>query len=318
MNVQRWINNRRPDWQRFETLLQTIDQQQLRGLPVADLQALGAMYRQVSADLAKAQMQQMGADLVNYLQGLALRGYNQVYQPPVVSWGQQTVDYLRHLPRALRKAWPYLATSLGIFGVGMLVGGILYLQDSSFIETLLPPSAIAGVTQKHQLWTGSLTALAPLSSSRIIANNISVAFSALAGGMLLGLGTVYVLFTNGVLMGGIALFIADHGLSYPFWAFVSAHGVPELSAIFLSGAAGLMLGRALLLPWPYRRKERLVLEGRETSPLLVLVVVLLLWAGILEGFISPNDQVSPLLKYGLGAVELTVIALFLGVGRKKA
>ncbi|WP_287131005.1 stage II sporulation protein M [Candidatus Cyanaurora vandensis] len=304
MNFQRWINYRRPDWQRLEAILnnpQTPD----------DLRQLGGLYRQVSADLAKAQLHQLGPDLLGYLQGLTLQAHNQVYQPPVVHWPTAVMNYWRELPSQVRVLWPYLLASVGLFGSGMVVGAILYLSDASFIETMLPPQAVAGVREKGKLWTsGSTLALAPLESSALMTNNISVALTAFAGGMLAGLGTTFILFFNGVLLGAAGVFVAEYRLSYPFWAFISAHGVPELTAVWLAGAAGLMLGRALLVPGPYTRRDRLGIEARRAVPLLGLVVVLLIWAGLVEAFISPNDAIPAVFKFGLGLAELSLLVLF--------
>ncbi|WP_218082906.1 stage II sporulation protein M [Anthocerotibacter panamensis] len=313
MNVQRWINRRRPDWQRLEAILQT-EQGVLSG---EDLQALGGLYRQVSADLAKAQMRRMGSDLTGYLQGLTLKAHNLIYQPPVFSWPTAARTFLKQLPSQIRTLWPYIATSTAIFLGGMVVGGILYLSDATFIQTMLSAEAIEGVEKKRQLWVTSTTAVAPLSSSSLMTNNISVAFTAFAGGMLFGLGTVYILFFNGVLLGAVSLFVAENGLSFPFWAFVSAHGVPELSAVFIAGAAGLMLAEALIRPWPYRRADRLTLQSRRAVPLLILVVALLVVAGIIEGFISPNDGIQPLVKYGIGLGEMALLGIFVRWGSRR-
>lgn len=310
MNFQRWLNQRRPDWQRLEGILS-------RGqpLPPEDLRVLGGLYRQVSADLAKAQYHQLGQDLLGYLQGLTLQAHNQVYQPPVATGGFGRA--LQALPGQVRAVGPIFTLSLGIFLGGMLVGAILYGFDASFIETLLPPSAVAGVREKGQLWmSGSTLALAPLDSSLLMTNNISVALGTFAGGMLAGAGTVFILFFNGVLLGAAAIFVADYGLSFPFWAFVSAHGVPELTAIFLAGTAGLLLGRAILDPWPYTRWDRLVMEGRRAVPILIVVVGLLVWAGLLEGFISPNDGIPAAIKFAIGLVELGLMGGFLLLGRR--
>ncbi len=318
MNVARWLTYRRPDWQRLEQILQQIDQQHLTSLSPEDLRVLGGLYRQVSADLAKAQMQQMGNEVTGYLQNLTLKAYAQVYQTPVMAWTEVISGYLQTLPRQLRNLGRYIILSLGIFGVGVLAGGLLYLNDSRFIETLLSAEAIRGVREKHQLWTGSLAAFAPLGSSLIIGNNLSVAVATFAGGIFGGLGTLYLLFSNGVSLGAIGLFIADYHLSFPFWAFVSAHSVPELSAIFLAGAAGLMIGKALILPLPYRRQTSLVLMSRRVVPLLVTAAGLLVIAGLIEGFFSPNDTIAPWIKYSVGLSEISLLLAYGWLGGRKS
>ncbi len=317
MNIQRWIKYRQPDWQRLEASLKTIEQGGLATLPQAELQTLGGLYRQVSADLAKAQMHQMGADLTNYLQSLTLRAHNQVYQPPVVRAPDLGLAWLKTLPDHVRALGVYIALSCGIFLLGSLTGAILYLLDDNVIQAFLPPDAITNVTDNKQLWTGSLVSVAPLSSSWIMANNITVAFTAFAGGIVFGLGTLYILFSNGVMLGAIGLFIAEYGMSYPFWGFVLPHGVPELSAIFLAGAAGLMLGKATLAPWPYLRGDALKIQARRAVPLLVTVFMLLIFAGLIEGFISPSELFPEAFKYLWGLIELILLTAYVIWGGRK-
>jgi uncharacterized membrane protein SpoIIM required for sporulation len=147
----------------------------------------------------------------------------------------------------------------------------------------------------------------PLMASGIIANNVQVSFVAFAGGVLAGLGTILVLLLNGIFLGAVVGLFHAEGLDLYLWSFVLPHGVIELTAICIAGGAGLWLGSAIVLPGRMTRSRALTERGREAISLVAGVVVLLLIAGVIEGFISPGPF-PPLFKIGFGA--LTGVALF--------
>jgi len=157
----------------------------------------------------------------------------------------------------------------------------------------------------------------PIFSSQIITNNVQVTFLAFAGGILAGLGTAWILLFNGVLLGGVAGIFQVHGASLHLWAFVLPHGVIELTAICIAGGAGLWLGSALVVPGRRTRGDALVERGREAISLLGGTVILLLVAGLIEGFISPSvlpDQV----KLAVGLLTAVVLFPFLLLGGSDA
>jgi uncharacterized membrane protein SpoIIM required for sporulation len=133
-------------------------------------------------------------------------------------------------------------------------------------------------------------------------NNIRVSFLAFAGGVLLGLLTVYVLIVNGLQIGGILGLCAQFGLADELLTFVVGHGVIELSVIFVAGGSGLQLGWALLRPGPYRRRDALVRAGRRAVRLVAGCVPLLIIAGLIEGFISPS-ALPATLKANVGLIS---------------
>jgi uncharacterized membrane protein SpoIIM required for sporulation len=122
-----------------------------------------------------------------------------------------------------------------------------------------------------------------------MSNNIRVAVLAFAGGVAFGIFTVYVLVFNGLVLGGVLGLAAHYGMSESLITFVIAHGVIELSIIFIAGGAGLSLAWALLSPGLYTRRDALALEARRIVPLAVIAIPVLVIAGMIEGFISPSD-----------------------------
>ena len=151
----------------------------------------------------------------------------------------------------------------------------------------------------------------------IFTNNIQVAFLAFAGGVLCGLGTMYVLVSNGLVLGGVLGAAQFYGVAPPVWSFISPHGYLELTCIVIAGAAGLMLGNALLRPGLRLRREALARASRRAVELVVGAAPVLVLAGLIEGFISPSELVIPV-KLAFGpAAGIGLYALLLSIGRNK-
>ena len=151
---------------------------------------------------------------------------------------------------------------------------------------------------------GSIVGIEPLASSGIMINNLSVSFAAIAGGISAGIYTIFIMAFNGLSISVIATLVGQNNLAYPFWAFVFPHGALELPAIFLAGGAGLLIGKAMVFPGKYRRLDAIKRNGSKAAQLLFGIVPMLIIAGAIEGFFSPNPAVPNPIKY------LTGIGLF--------
>ena len=150
-------------------------------------------------------------------------------------------------------------------------------------------------------------------------NNISVGFMTFAFGITGGIGTIYLLLFNGLLLGVIGMACHLSGMSLQLWGFVAAHGVLELPAIFIAGGAGLRIAAGLLFPGYLPRRESLVRAGTEAVQLLLGTIPILIVAGTIEGFVSPTGLATGL-KFAMAAalfVLLLVYLLVAGTGRKK-
>lgn len=313
MNIQRWIARREPNWKTLEQLLTQVEKKGLKSLSAVKLQQLASLYRSVAADLARAKTYQVGSVLIRDLQQLTSRAYSQIYQGSRRQEWQSILDFYRwRLPTVIQQTWGYTATAIAIFGIGLLVAWWYSWQDPSFMALIVPEELIIKVRDKGELWMGSIVGTEPLASSNIMMNNLLVAFRAVGGGITAGLFTIYVLLFNGFLIGAIAALVGQNHLAYPFWAFVFPHGALELPAIFLAGGAGLLIGKALLLPGQYRRVDALKIYGFQAAQLVFGVVPLLVIAGIIEGFFSPNPLVPDFIKYITGIIIFINLVLYCG------
>lgn len=311
MNIQRWIARREPNWKRLDALLRQVEKTGLKSLKASELKELASLYRSVSADLARARTQQVGNTIVQDLQILTSRCYNQIYQGSRRQEWRQVADfYLWDFPSTVQQSWVYIAVATTLFLIGCLVAWWYSWQDPAFMSLLVPESLIKMVRDDRKLWMGSIVGVEPLASSQIMTNNLSVSFAAVAGGITAGAYTTFILVYNGLSIGALATLVGQNNLAYPFWAFVFPHGSLELPAIFFAGGAGLLIARAILFPGKYRRADALRFYGAQASQLVFGIVPMLIIAGIIEGFFSPSRAIPELLKYAVGIGLFTALLMY--------
>ncbi|MBD2139432.1 stage II sporulation protein M [Anabaena sp. FACHB-1237] len=301
MNIQRWIGRREENWQRLNLLLKKVEEKGLKSLRSREIRELASLYRSVAADLARARSQQVGKTIIQSLQSLTTRGYSQIYQGSRrQEWQAAIKFYLWGFPSVVQQTLPYIVLATALFVLAGLVAWWYSWQDPSFMSLIVPERLISQVRDDHKLWMGSIVGIEPLASTDIMINNISVSFGAVAGGITGGLYTIYLMLFNGLLIGAVGTLVGQNNLAYPFWAFVFPHGSLELPAIFFAGGAGLLLGKAILFPGKYRRGDALKYYGSLAAQLVYGIVPMLIIAGIIEGFFSPNPAIPDPVKYLAG------------------
>ncbi|PNK08919.1 hypothetical protein CEP10_04705 [Cylindrospermopsis raciborskii S07] len=311
MNIKRWISTREENWQRLDSLLSKIERKRLKSLKSSEIRELASLYRSITADLARARTYNVSHTLFQSLQLLATRAYTQIYQGSRKQEWEGVIQFYRWgFPAIVQQTFPYIIAATGLFILGMLVGWWYSWQDPKFMSLLIPESLISQVRDQGELWMGSIVGIEPLASSNIMINNISVSFSAVAGGITGGIFTIYILVFNGLLIGSIATLVAENNLAYPFWAFVFPHGALELPAIFFAGGAGLLLGRGILFPGKYLRLEAIKYYSSLAAQLVFGIVPLLIIAGIIEGFFSPNPIIPDPVKYLVGLAIFILLVMY--------
>ncbi|MEH1865319.1 MAG: stage II sporulation protein M [Nostoc sp.] len=311
MNIQRWIARREPNWQRLDALLKQIEKKGLKSLRAAEIRELASLYRSVAADLARARTQQIGNTLIQSLQSLTTRAYTQIYQGSRRQEWQAILEFYRWgLPSVVQKTFAYIALATALFILGALVAWWYSWQNPSFMTLIVPESLITKVRDEHKLWMGSIVGVEPLASSSITINNLSVSFGAVAGGITVGLYTSYLMIFNGLLIGAVGTLVGQNNLADPFWAFVFPHGSLELPAIFFAGGAGFLLARAILFPGKYRRGDALKFYGSQAVQLVFGIVPMLIIAGTIEGFFSPNPSIPDVIKYLAGTGLFILLVMY--------
>jgi uncharacterized membrane protein SpoIIM required for sporulation len=310
----RWVEKRRPHWQRLEELLDRSGRRGVAALNHDELQELGLLYRQTASDLATAREDITSQRFASYLNQLLARAHNVIYMGRRPKWGAVLHFYRETYPRIFRQALPQVLLSAAIFVAGAIAGAAVALRDPGFAHQILGPHMIETI-DKREMWTHSMLSVKPMAASGIMTNNITVGFAMFALGITAGIGTIWMLISNGLLMGVIAVATARAGMGMQLWDFVAAHGALELPSIFIAAGAGLEIARGLLFPGTLPRKESLQQAGNRGAKLLMGTIPLLVVAGVIEAFVSPV-KIATALKFVLSAVLFTALVLYLGSGKK--
>jgi uncharacterized membrane protein SpoIIM required for sporulation len=305
-----WLEKRQSHWNRLGLLLDQVRNQGLKSLTRMELQEFGLLYRQAAADLSALREDASGKSYARTLNVLLSRAHNTIYSGQKSSaWG--IVQFYRSTyPRIFRRNLGLINVAFLLFLAGGLGGMLLALTRPDYMRLFLGPGMMETI-ERHQMWTDSVVGIKPAASSFIMTNNMTVAFITFASGITAGLGTVYMMVFNGVMMGviGVACWLA--GMNVPLWSFVAPHGVLELPAIFIAGGAGLRIAQGLLFPGLLSRRDSLAQAGGEAVRLLMGTVPVLVVAGCIEGFISPSPGIPWQWKFAMASANAVIFFSYL-------
>jgi uncharacterized membrane protein SpoIIM required for sporulation len=305
----RWLEKRRPHWLRLEQLVALSGRGSIASLKSTELQELALLYRQSASDLATVREDASSKQLAVYLNQLLGRAHNLIYMGRRANRRGIWTFYKDIYPAIFRETFADTFAAFVLFLVAALAGVLMGMADPSFTRHFLGPQMVDSI-ERHEMWTHSIVTVKPMASSAILTNNISVALSTFALGITAGIGTVWMMLLNGLMMGVVGVACWHEGMSLALWSFVAAHGVLELPAIFIAGGAGLGVAKGLLFPGSLPRRESLVRAGGRSVRLLLGTIPMLLVAGVVEGFVSPSDLPYQL-KFLLAAALATMLALYL-------
>ena len=306
--IDRFITQRKNAWQRLEDLLKLLDTASLKRLRREEVRELGRIYRRTASDLAIARAESRDPRLINYLNSLVIRAHGRIYRAESPGWKRILFFFTHELPQTFRRTWRYTLLSFSVFMLFAIFGFIGTRYDPEFSELVGVDPAFREMNIETQTrWWESLNTQNQVGASVIMTNNIQVTIYTFALGALLGLGTLFYLAFNGANIASVLALTYRAGFGNDLVTFMVGHGVIELSCIFISGGAGLLIGSAMIMPGNLTRADALKTRGMEAVRLMMGVAVLLVVAGIIEGFISPAP-INPRIKYTVAV--LTGLALY--------
>jgi uncharacterized membrane protein SpoIIM required for sporulation len=330
LDLARFVEKERPHWEELE---QALDQVQGGLLNLGDLKQsrrVLALFQRACSDLSRIGAANAEPELRAYLESLVARGYAEIHSAQGrVNRFRPLHWFMRVFPSTFRRQLWAMWASLAISGIGALVGALLVTLDSDAMAALSPfphtveqtPSQrVAREESDYELMNPELEKQQGRFSAHLMANNIGVSINVLALGLTYGVGSVLLLFYNGVVLGGVAADYLYDGQGVFLCAWLLPHGSFELTAIFIAGQAALVLARAMI-GWGTR--EGLRSRMREVVPDLATLIggvaIMLVWAGLVESFLSQYH--APVIPYSykiaFGLVELVVVVSFLGLCGKQ-
>ncbi|MBV8172326.1 MAG: stage II sporulation protein M [Candidatus Eremiobacteraeota bacterium] len=319
-----FVERRREGWQRLEALLDSAERRGLRSLAPEQIEELGRLYRWVTSDLAFATGRKYDENLQAYLHRLTARAHSYVYAGNVEGgWTRVTRFFGHDFPAEVRRSRWYILACAALFVISAIAAYALIRAVPTDAYVILPDQYIRPIHEKiHDTNFGFNRDLSSVMSAAIMSNNIRIAFYAFGAGIipfpLPGALTVYLVFFNGLMVGGLGALYTNAGFGYDFWATIAPHGVIELTAIQISAAAGLLLAASVLNPGRLRIVDALKRNARRALTLIIGVVAMLTCAALIEGFVSPQ-RVSPELRLAVGAMTALLMIFYFGfAGRAEA
>ncbi len=314
MTKSSFLEKRREIWRRFEVLLARFEGVRSRRLSGADVSRFSRLFRATCYDLATVRARDWGRELEIYLNDLVRRGHNAFYRAPPGRVREVSRFFSHGFPALLRSNARYFWTAAALYVIPLVVTAVLIGRDVRLAERILPATDLEAYESMYSdLPTRARSAGDDtLMAGFYIYNNIGIAFQCFATGMIFGIGTVFVLVGNGIHHGSVAGFIIAQGHGASFFNFVVAHSAFELTAVVIAGAAGLMLGHAIVHPGRYTRVEALRRRGFDAVRLAAGAGAMLAIAALVEGFWSQNPAPSAT-KMVAGGFLWTLVIVYLGV-----
>lgn len=313
MTEIQFISQNEERWKQLEAFNKTLQRRGIRALSRIEIRVFAETFRAVGYHLAYAKTHYPGGSSVPYLSHIMGVAHNYYYVRERGSLSGIKDYFLQGFPGAVRQTWIYTALATALFMAGALFAYAYVAWDTGRFHQIFPFELAEG---DLNLGDGEVVWNYTLMSAVIMTNNIRVSIMAFAFGVTAGIGTAWILFYNGMIIGALASFVAATGGprdTLIFWSLILPHGVPELAAIFISGACGLMLGRAILIPGKLSRRDAVIKRARDAVAMVPGIVVILVLAGLIEGFFTPLG-IPPYFKLGFSALAFVGMGLYFTKG----
>ena len=281
-------------------------------------------YRLLCQHLALARDREYSPELVDRLNALVLRGHHVLYGARAQRGTVRALDFLAAgFPRLVRAEAALFAAAAALFfgPLAVLLAAMQWYPD--FIYYVLDPRTVASF---QEMYNPASSRIGVRDADDNVAmfgfyiwNNVKIGIQTFATGLAFGLGSIFYLVANGVTIGAVAGYLTQAGMGTPFWSFVSGHSALELTAIAVSGAAGLRLGAAVVSPGGRSRAAAVAAAAHPAVRLMYGAAAMFVAAAFVEAFWSPINSFPPALKYGIGiAMWALVGAWFVFGGRSRA
>ena len=320
MDLSTFLQHRRPDWRRLEEILERVENSGPASLTDDEAVIFGRLYRRAASDLNQAQTFVSGDATVRFLNDLVARAYLAIYgKDPARPWAA-IVWLARAYPAVFRRHLPQLGLATLLCFAGAAFGYLVSAFDPATARAHLLPSEMSMIQPRGEgdedptpmQSTGDFARF----SGFLFTHNLQVSLVAFALGITFGVGTCWLMFSNGVLLGALGAVFAEAGQWRTFATGVLPHGVLEIPAILIAGSAGLLLAQGILRARPWPRRDELARAGKEALLLVAGCVPLLSLAGILEAGVAraPDWFLSSGVKLAVAAAFGLLFAAYVCLG----
>src|SRR5579862_544489 len=303
MNEREFAARKRADWERLSRILKLANSAKgVRALGREELRALAPLYRRASSDLAYVRAHAVSDDLILHLNDLVGRAHALLYSAETSRAPARVAFdfYLYEFPALLQRRAGYFLAAFVMTAVGGLFAYWLVITQPARLDLFIPEQLRSSV----EVWKSGKVAQDPSAAMAgyLMQHNLTVGLLAFASGVVVCLPTAYLMFVNGATLGALAALMTQIHRHDTLWPGILPHGIAELTAIFICGAAGLRIGGAVLAPGAYRRADAFVLAGREAICLVLGTIPLFVFAGLVEGLFS-HLNLPPALRLAFAAMN---------------
>jgi uncharacterized membrane protein SpoIIM required for sporulation len=320
IDLERFIAQEQPYWDELQQVLDVLDKRTGHQLNIDGVKRFNYLYQRTASDLARISTFSAEPTTRRYLENLVARAYAEIHEARETSLKFNFRHWaLRTFPQTFRRHIRAFQMTLVATMIGCVFGALVVATDAPAKGVILPFDHLLGsptdrVAEEESITEDRIAGHRSTFSAQLMANNIGVSIKALALGITWGVGTLILLFYNGVILGAVALDYVASGETVFLLGWLLPHGSIEIPAILLAGQAGLVLAHALIgFGSDYSLRERFRIVGPDLVTLIAGVSLMLVWAGLIEAFFSQYHE--PFLPYGLkiafGTFELVVLILFL-------
>ncbi len=312
-HIRQWLVSRAAAWR--GVVQQVTSLRARRDASVDEALSAVEVYRGLARDLATARRVAPNSRMTSGLESLYGQLHGAINRRPRAGIAALRLLFANDIPRAARELGPRIASMALLLALSALAGWWLVATYPTLISLFASDDMIEHVEQGH-LWTEGIINIMPSSilSIGILANNIVVSILAFCAGIFLGLGTLYLIAMNGLMLGAAFAFVHQHGLARALFEFIIAHGPVELSVICIAGAAGVALGESIIRPSSESRRDSFQACAHRVAPLLLLCALLLVGCGFIEGFVSPDPRFPIASRVTIGSAYWLIL-LILMTGR---
>lgn len=327
LDLEKFIREERPVWNQLETLIEKFEHQNNRKLSIQDVETINRLYRRSTSDLSKIQTYTANPEILNYLENLCARAYSEIHSQAGSRHRLRPFAWLFvTFPNTFRRHIRAFAASVLITLIGVMFGAFALAVDQNAKAVIMPFPHLQGNPSDRvadeEKGTQMDSEMHFIFASQLMTHNTRVSITTLAFGILYGIGTLIMLFYNGVILGAVSFDYIHAGESVFLTAWLLPHGSIEIPAILIAGQAGFviafaMIGRHQSIPL----RQRLRLISADVVTLIFGIALLLVWAGIIESFFSQYHYpvVSYAAKILFGGVQLALLVAFLGFsGRNRS
>lgn len=310
MKEDKFISQNINTWKHLESTLDKLKSKSLYRFSKEELDNFLYTYNLVCSHLSYSRTNYGNSNSTEYLNKLVASAHSYIYTTKTYSIKKMLVFLVAGFPQLIKKNWKPILLSTAIFMLGVALSFIFTLISTDNAVAFISQEVVEGVLESdanEYLADRNGAVLSPF----IFTNNIKVGILAFGLGITLAIGTIYVLYVNGYMLGVLAALYYHKGGSLLFWSLILPHGILELFAIFVCGGAGIILGYSIINPGKYSRKDSFIKRGKEAIKLLLGTMPIFIIAGIIEGYITPSSFFSEIGKLIFAFITLLLLIAYL-------